>query len=226
MAHRLAHPFDLVLAPLVDRQLDPAAAELPDARRRRRPVVQLDPLLEAAEGRRGWIALDVHLVDLVNPVARVREPVSKLPVVRQHERAGRIGVEPSDRNDAGLGRDEPDHRRPPLGVARGGDDAGRLVQQQVREALLADRAAVDLDRVAGTDERVQLARLSVDPDTAGFDQLVGRAAGGDPGAGEVGVQPHLRILMELIAASQPDFTVLSGGGSSMPLDLPTERSTP
>jgi len=38
------HPLDLVLAALVNAQLDPAGAEAVGLRRARRAVVQLDPL--------------------------------------------------------------------------------------------------------------------------------------------------------------------------------------
>src|SRR6266700_3320652 len=42
VADRLEHPLHLVLAALVERELDAAAAEAPRARRRRAAVVELD----------------------------------------------------------------------------------------------------------------------------------------------------------------------------------------
>ena len=93
-------------------------------------------------------------------------------------------------HDAWLRRDQLDDRRAAARIARRGDDAGRLVEQQVRETLLADRAAVDLDRVGGADEGVQLAGPAVHAHAAGLDQLVGASPGGDSGAREVRVQPH------------------------------------
>ena len=51
--------------------------------------------------------------------------------------------------------------RPPVRVAGGRDDAGRLVQQDVGELLRRERAAVELDPVARRDERVELAGLAV-----------------------------------------------------------------
>ena len=80
--------------------------------------------------------------------------------------------------------------RPPLRVARGRDVADGLVEQQVREPLRRDLEAVDLDAVGLLDEGVQLSGLAVDADAAGLDQVVGLAARGDAGAGEVGVQAH------------------------------------
>ena len=100
----------------------------------------------------------------------------ELAVVREQERARRVGVEAADRDDARLGRDELDDRRPALRVAGGRDDAGGLVEEQVREPLPRDLAAVHLDAVGGGDERCSAARLAVDPDPAGLDQVVGAAA--------------------------------------------------
>ena len=87
-------------------------------------------------------------------------------------------------------RHELDDGRAALRVARGRDDAGGLVQQDVREPLRRDLASVDLDAVARADERVELPRLAVHAHAAGEDQLVGAAARGDAGPGEVGVEAH------------------------------------
>ena len=96
----------------------------------------------------------------------------------------------------------PDDGRPPVRVTRGRDRPGRLVQEPVGELLLRDRPAVDLDRVARADERVQLARLPVHADAAGLDQLVGTAPRGDARTSEVGVEPHGAILTTFSGRSQ------------------------
>ena len=75
------------------------------------------------------------------------------PIVREQERARRVLVQPSNRDDARLRRDELDDGRAPVRVARGRDDARRLVQEDVRERLPLDALAVDLDDVARTDQR-------------------------------------------------------------------------
>ena len=87
-------------------------------------------------------------------------------------------------HDPRLVADEVDDGRPPLRVARGRDDAERLVQQDVASSCFPTALAVDLDDVARRHERVQLARLAVDGHAAGLDQLVRRPARGDPGPGE------------------------------------------
>ena len=68
-------------------------------------------------------------------------------VVRQQQRTGRVGVEPADGDDAGRMLDEVDDRAPALRVARGGDDARGLVQEDVGETLFRERAAVEANLV-------------------------------------------------------------------------------
>src|SRR5579884_236059 len=188
----LEHPLHLVLASLVHGQLDTPAPEPAGARGRRSPVVELDPAFELRERGGRWITLDLGDVDLVHLVARVREPVRELAVVREQERTGRVGVEPADGDDARGQVDETDDGRPTAGVARRRDDAGRLVEQHVGERLQLEWLAVELDAVARADEGVQAAGLAVDGDATGLDQLVGAAARGGTGAGEPGVEAHRR----------------------------------
>ena len=124
----------------------------------------------------------------------MREPVRERAVVRQQQCAGRVGVEAADGDDARRVRDEADHRRASLRVARGRDDAGGLVQEDVGEPLLRERLAVEAHVVVGADERVELPGRAVHGDAAGLDQLVGGASGRHPGAREPCVQSHARIV--------------------------------
>ena len=101
MADRREHALDLVLAAFVHRQLDAVRAEAARAGGRGRAVVELDAVAEPLERLVGRLALDLGLVDLLDLVARMGEPVRELAVVREQERAGGIGVEPADRDDAG-----------------------------------------------------------------------------------------------------------------------------
>src|SRR5207248_11441926 len=116
---------------------------------------------------------------------------------REQERAGRVGVEPPDRDEASrVVGDELDDRRPTLRVARGRDGSYGLIEQHVRERLPFERPPVQLDAVAFRHERVELPGLPVDGNAAGLDQLVGLPPRGDPGAGEVRVEPHASIFTE------------------------------
>ena len=82
MADRGQHPLDLVLAALVDRELNAGGGKSSCVGRRRRAVVELDAMLELLERLVARLALDLRLVDLLDLVARVREPVRELAVVR------------------------------------------------------------------------------------------------------------------------------------------------
>ena len=67
--------------------------------------------------------------------------MGELAVVRQQEGAGRVGVEAADGDDSGGMVDEIDDGRASMRIARGRDDAGRLVQQDVRKRLGGDAAS-------------------------------------------------------------------------------------
>ena len=112
----------------------------------------------------------------------MHEPVRELAVVREEERPGRVHVEPPDRDDAVLVRDELDDRGPALRILRGRDDAGGLVQEDVGERLEAHALAVHLDHVPALDERREPGDLAVHGHAPGLDQLVGPTAGSDSGA--------------------------------------------
>ena len=123
-------------------------------------------------------------------MARVRQVVRQFAVVRQQQRARRVCVEAADGDDARGMRDELDDVRPTLRVARRRDDTRGLVQEDVGQALLRQRAAVELDAVARLHEGVQLPALAVDGDAACLDQLVGAATRRHPGACQPRVQAH------------------------------------
>jgi len=120
--------------------------------------------------------------------------VREWTVVGQEQHAGRVAVEPPDRDHAHVPADEVDHRPPPARVARGRDRVPRLVEQHVAERLLADLAAVDTDGIRALDERVQLTAGAVHRHAPRLDQLVGGATRRDARACEVGIEPHSLIL--------------------------------
>ena len=120
----------------------------------------------------------------------MREPVRERAVVREQERAGRVDVEPPDRNDPRLVLDELDDGRPAVRVARGRDHARGLVQEHVGELLPATGSPSTSTSSPGSTNVFSSPRLAVDLHPARLDQLVGLAARGDAGAGEEGVQPH------------------------------------
>ena len=161
VAGGLAHPANLAVPALVQHELEARCAEPPHARRGCDAVLELDALGEPAQHLVGRLAPGLDLIDLLDPVARMRELVRERTVVREQERARRFDIEPADGNHAGLVLDELDDRRPTLGVARRRHDACRLVQKHVCEPLLRDGLAVHENDRAGLDECVQLAGVAV-----------------------------------------------------------------
>src|SRR6266542_3707826 len=147
VADRFAHALHLVLASLVDRELDSRGAEEARAGGRRPAVLQLEALSQAAQRLRPRLPLHVGDVDLLDLVARMREPVRERAVVGEQERAGRVGVEAADRDDARGVTDEADDGRASVRIACRRHDAGRLVQQHVGELLRTDALTVHLDDV-------------------------------------------------------------------------------
>src|SRR5205823_5993266 len=88
-------------------------------------------------------------------------------------------------------------------------------QQEVGQALPGNGPAVDRDRVAGDDERVQRPRSAVHEHPPGLDQLVGAAPRREPGPSEVGVQAHRPILTKFFTSPQPGLTALSAPGATI-----------
>src|SRR5436190_938386 len=190
VADRLAHPFHLPVATLVDRQLDLRRAETACPRGRGEAVLELDAADEPFERSVVGLAVDVDDIRLLDAVARVREPVRERSIVRQQDCAGRVRVETPDGNDALRQVDQVDDGRPSVRIPKGRDRFGRLVEEDVREPLRGDGLAVDVDGVAGPDEGVQPARLAVDADAPGLDELVGATPRRDAGARDVRIETH------------------------------------
>ena len=148
--------------------------------------------LRSAGSRTGGVAHD-RAVGLGHLEARVREAVGELAVVGEQDQPGGVGVEAPDRVEAAVGLDEVDDGRAAVGVVRGRDDARGLVEDVDRALVLggADRLAVDRDRVAAVDVARRVADdLAADGHAPVEDQLLGGAARGDPGVGEVLGEPH------------------------------------
>src|SRR4051812_46792994 len=195
VADRLEHAADLPLAALVDDDLQ-LGAEALDARRRGRAVVELDAVAQAPEVILGRASADAGAVGLGNLEARMGQAVRELAVVGQQDQAGALGIQAPDRVQApgALGR-ELDDGRAPVGVARGRDHAGRLVDR-VDDVLArrAQRRAVERDAARLVDVARRIGDgLAGDRDPARAHDVLGGAAGGDAGVSEVLREPHTLI---------------------------------
>ena len=159
VADRLAHPPHLALAALVDRELEPVRRRAgAPARARCAPSSSSTPSRSArSAGSRTGGLRDRRAVGRGTSKRRVREPVGELAVVGQQDQAGGVGVEPADRVQAPLARDE--RRRPsggPAGRCAVETTPARLVERRRPRApaRCRDRPAVDRDGV----ELVDVAR--------------------------------------------------------------------
>jgi len=186
-----AHATNLAISALVDGDAKGAGRHHRHLRRCRDSILELDTAPEAGDvaGRR--LTLDLGQVLLVDAEGGVCESVGEVAVVGQEQEPFGVRVEPADREDPGLVGDQIDDGGPPVGVARGGDDPGRLVQQVVDEVgRRRDRNAVDLDSLGlGVDPPAQLGNFPVDGDPAVVDELLARPPAPIAGPGENLLQP-------------------------------------
>src|SRR5665647_2818259 len=95
------HAPDLALAALVDDDLDEgrlgALLLEVDLRRRREPVLEVDPLPQGAEGAPAHLAAHARDVRLGHAVAGMHEPVGEHAIVGQDDQARGVHVEPPHR---------------------------------------------------------------------------------------------------------------------------------
>ena len=192
---RLAHPPHLALAALADRSSISCAptgapARAPSARpRARRPSRRRR---SAAVADRP--AADARAVGLRHLVARMRQQVGELAVVGQQDQAGAVGVEAPDRIQARAAGRRPGERRSAGRGCRARSRRRRracAARRRTRRSAPGERAPVDAHALSLADvaRRIEHA-LAVDAHAPGGDQLLGGAARGDAGVGEVLGEAH------------------------------------
>ena len=167
------------------RRRRPGETAATPCRSRRLAVVEHDSLSQAADRGRPRDARDLRQVLLLDAEPWVGEQLGQLAVVGEHEQALGLAVETADREHAGLGWNELEHRLAALGVVRSRHDADRLVKQVVHEARKdAHRSPVDLDEILSDfDPSAEDGDVAVDGDPPiGDEVLAGPAAAvTDPG---------------------------------------------
>jgi len=93
--------------------------------------------------------------------------VGELAVVGQQDQAGRVRVQPADREQAKGAADQADDGRASLRIARRRDDARRLVDRvdDASDRVVANAPAVERDLVARLDPARRVEdRLATNPD--------------------------------------------------------------
>lgn len=115
---------------------------------------------------------------LVDPVTGVHDPVGEIAVIGEQHQALGGAVQPTDRIDALADIDQVHHGPAIPLVTHGGDEAGRLVEQDVARWLRSQDLSVHANLIARREYPGAKLRddRSVHPDLPGSDHLLGAAA--------------------------------------------------
>ncbi len=148
---------------------------------------QVHTTLELAEGFALDLAGNLNLVNLLNSMTWMREPVREVAIVGHQDEAFARNVEPADRvHPLRIGRQQIDHAWASGGVAGRRHNAFGFVYGKVNELRPAQRFAVDTDFLSlRIDARAELCHyLMIYLDATFEDQLFAFAPTGDAGGRE------------------------------------------
>ncbi len=186
----LEHLLDLAVLALAQAHGDPGVRALlaVELRLDGRIVdaVEADPAAERIELRLVDGPVDADAIAAEPPGRRQLQDPRQAAVVGQEKQALGVDVETADRDDTRqVGRQGVENRRPPLGIARRGDESAGFVEEKEPRALgRAEPLAVDPDVVDVADViGGALEHLPVDADAARRDPGLGVAARAEPRAG-------------------------------------------
>jgi hypothetical protein len=189
------HPPHEVIDALMDDDLDHQTfgglADDPDLLRHDPLAFDRDAVAQALDRGIRWSGEGEDVILLVEPVARMHDPIRHVPVVGQEQQTLGVAIEPPDRVDALRHRDQIHHGPAVAFVFGGRDIAARLVEQDVPRPLCLQDLAVDTDLRA---DRIRFrAELgdghAIDADPACGNHLLSGAARADASRGEDALQP-------------------------------------
>lgn len=134
-------------------------------------------------------SIECHFVFFFDFVARVRQALRQIAVVREDEKSFCLRVEPANIEQAReLRRQEIENRVARIGIGARGNEAGRFVQDDVELALAVHQLAPDFDVIALGRLRAEVcANTTVDRDAPVGNQLVAMPPRTDTGCGEEAV---------------------------------------
>jgi len=202
VAHRLAHPPHLAVAPFANRDLNhpvaPARVTAPGVQqrgfRRQRPAaVERNALPQPPQRLLVGHAGHARLVGALDSMTRMSEPRCQIPVVGEEQQALGVVVEPAHRiHVLAHPVQQVDHRSAALRIGTRRDETSRFVEQDVALALGGRQpSAVDADVVGvgvGLGAHL-LHRRAVQRDAAVGDEPFGGAA-----------RRHTRLREDLLEA--------------------------
>jgi hypothetical protein len=157
--------------------------------------VQHDTTQQVGRERRVPATVEGYFVLFIDFVSRVHQPLRQIAIVRQNQQTFALGVEPADIEEAAeLWRKQVENGVACVRVASRGDEAGRLVQHDVKMLLRPNKLAAHFDVIAFRRLRTEIgARPAVDGHFTGRDQFVALSPRTDTGSGEKPVQTHDRL---------------------------------
>jgi hypothetical protein len=186
VADRLGHSPHLALATLADRDLHLALSGSLHLGRCGRAVLQADTAAQLLQLPLGGRAGQADPVGLGHPVARMGQMVGELAVVGQQDQARGVSVEPADRIQAQVRIHQLGDRPAAARLAGGRDHPRRLVDQPDLARLRRHGPAVDLHPAALVHIAGRVGhQLAANHHPPGPNHLLGGAAGGDAGVGQV-----------------------------------------
>jgi hypothetical protein len=153
----------------------------------RKALGQVHAAMELADGFAFHLAGDLYLIDFLNAVSWMGEPVGKLAVVGDEDKSFAGDVEPADRKHARRVRwQKVDDARAAGRIASRRDDTFRLVHGEVDKPRPAQRFAVDADFLSlRIDASAELRHdLMIDFHAAFENQLFALAPTGHAGGSE------------------------------------------
>jgi hypothetical protein len=162
MTDGVAHPPDLTVPTLVNRQSDHPRSEKRCFSRSSESILEFDPLPKPPEFGPSGRAFEVRDVFLLDAIGRMGQSMREGAIVGEEKKSFCIHVEATHREDAWFDGYQFDDRGATLRIVSRCNDPSRLVQQVVHESGFdTDRHAVDFDLIGQVDaETFKVRRLS------------------------------------------------------------------
>jgi hypothetical protein len=137
-------------------------------------IVEFDPVAQTCELTRRYRSFQQHVVDLLDPEARVRDPEGEITIVGHEHEALRVKVKTTHRIRDRLGGNEGANGRSILGIIHRGDHSGGFVYEPCPEIWIERKHnPIDQDRVVdGVDTHTDACRIAADGDPSLLDQYI------------------------------------------------------
>jgi hypothetical protein len=129
MLNGIAHPTDLAISTLVNREAEDPGAEKCRLRWSGDSVFEHDSLAKHAKFAPGWLPFDVGDVLLFNSERRMRQTMSKISIVGKQQQALCLHVETTNRKNAWLFGNQFENCWTSLGIVSGRDHTSWLIQK-------------------------------------------------------------------------------------------------